>query len=95
MKIKAYTSVDDRSNTHYYRNFDLVSKLPDIGDTDGDLVVSGISPVDLDCENDGRVWDYEFYAISLSQDGEDFDVRYVCIERTFDDDDNGDAFNDD
>jgi hypothetical protein len=64
--IKAYVGYSERTNTHFYRTFEIVSDLPSIGDEINGWEVEGISPVSLDCEQGSdSVYDYDYYEIEL------------------------------
>lgn len=74
MKIKAYVSYDERTNTRSYREFDIVANLPTIGDfVSGGTwkgerhIVKDIIELEIDCEQGNfDVWDYEYYRIVLA-----------------------------
>lgn len=90
-KITAYTSYDERTNTRYSRDFEIVSGLPKVNDTftDAELTVTvkSVFPVALDCEQGSdEVWSYDFYCVecdAVNDEGEafDYDVKYICIRR--------------
>lgn len=76
MKIRAYTSYSERSNSRYYRDFEIVDKLPEIGDVvygdkDGATVdygererVNNIFAVSLDCEQgNDDIYNYDFFGV--------------------------------
>lgn len=71
MKIKAYTSYSERTNTRYYRDFEIVDKLPGIGEVIyeycGDRkTVTEINEVMLDYEQgNDKVYDYKYYALTI------------------------------
>lgn len=76
-KIRAYTSYSERSNTHYYTDFEIVDKLPQVGevvsgDNDGSTThyhgererVKSVSEVLLDCEQgNDEVYNYDYYEV--------------------------------
>lgn len=81
--IYAFVDYDDATKTHYYEDFKVIDKLPKIGDvrytTD---VVRRIVEVNLDCENDNSVYDYDFYKIKYEDTQYDnMYYEYVCIKR--------------
>lgn len=83
MKIKAYTGYGERNHTHYYNTFEVVDKLPEIGEvvygSEGHgerKVVTAINDAWLDCEQSSLdVYNYDYYVIDvkwqdLNDDGE-------------------------
>lgn len=87
-KIKIYTNYRERTNTHFYRYFDIVDKIPQVNEIvdesffDWDKKVftarnrvCKVERVDIDCEQGVSNW-------------EEYD--YYCVETIFEDlDDNG------
>ena len=71
MKIKAYVSCDEHNNKHLYRLFEVIDKLPKVGDEYGYHFGDGIKEVvkevvseKLDCEQgNDEVYDYQYYHI--------------------------------
>jgi hypothetical protein len=64
--IKAYVGYSERSNTHYYRDFEIVFYLPSVGDEIDGWEVKDVTPVNLDCEQGSdRVYDYDYYEIEM------------------------------
>lgn len=65
-KIKAYVNYNDRSKTHYYKNFDIIEKLPEVEATkkfNGEVVK--IEQIELDCEQPSQeVYNYNYYKIT-------------------------------
>lgn len=87
MKIKAYTNYNERSNTHSYREFDVIDALPEIGTTQSNgEVVKEINPISIDCEQGhDDVFYYDFYEIvSVWGEGNDERKYYVCIDTQLD-----------
>lgn len=84
--IKAYVRYNDRTNTHYYRNFEIVDRLPLLGEYINDDKVVGINKVELDCSQ-GRmeVYDYDYYEIVVEYFNLDDEVKtdyyYYAVER--------------
>lgn len=83
MRIKAYTSYSERTDTHYYRDFDIVGCIPTIGqeiwgsEYNGQHeIVKQVNPVELDCEQSNpEVYQYDYYQVitiveELNDDGE-------------------------
>jgi hypothetical protein len=65
-KIKAYVGYSARSNTHYYRDFEIVPYLPSVGDEIDGWDVQDITPAVLDCEQGSdRVYAYDYYEIDM------------------------------
>ena len=62
MKIKAYTSVNEHTNTHYYTIFEVVNKKPE-----GEW-----KEISIDCENDRKLFDYNYY---INDDGENIAIK--------------------
>lgn len=85
--IQAYTSYNDLYGKHYYRNFDIKTKVPEVGDTlfDGTFKVVGVNSVSLDCEQgDNKVYNYNYYEIEyieLDSDCDDVYVWYIAIKK--------------
>jgi hypothetical protein len=65
-KIKAYVGYSERSNTRYYRDFEIVPYLPSVGDEIDGWEVQDITPVVLDCEQGSdRAYSYDYYEIDM------------------------------
>lgn len=69
-KIKAYTEYDGRTNSYYYDYFEIVDKLPQIGDItlNGDIVeeITGIAEYRI--ENYGITeehYKYNYYIVDI------------------------------
>lgn len=79
MKIKAYTSYSERSNTHYHIDFDVVDVLPtDEENGDERKVIKSISPVAIDFEQgNDEVYDYDFYAVTFDIEQRDEDGNWI------------------
>lgn len=77
MKIRAYTGYSERSNARYYTDFEIVGKLPEVGeviygDSDNSVTpyhgererVTNVCAARIDCEQgNDEVYDYEFYEV--------------------------------
>lgn len=77
MKIKAYTGYSDSHRIHYYTDFEIVDKLPELGevvygDEDNCIHVNygerervcSIQKIELDCEQgNDEVYDYDYYKV--------------------------------
>ncbi len=72
MKIKAYTSFCESTKTHYYREFEIVNSLPQIGEVDEispaydgqKHTVVSIEECYIDCEQgNDEVYNYNYYVI--------------------------------
>jgi hypothetical protein len=64
--IKAYVNYSEYSNTHYYRQFQIVEYLPAVGDEIDGWTVESIDPVTLDCEQGSdQVYDFDYYTINV------------------------------
>jgi hypothetical protein len=81
--IKAYVGYSERSNTHFYQNFEIVSSIPSVGDEFDGLAVEDITPVVLDCEQGSdRVYDYDYYEINMADPVGDFhDTLYWAVKK--------------
>lgn len=85
-KIKAYVGYSEWQKKHFYRYFDIVDKIPTIGDIIEDEEVVDVSEVSLDCEQDNEdVYKYNFYKIITQVDewgdGEiEKNEYYLCTE---------------
>lgn len=70
-KIRAYVSYNEHTNTHYWREFEVVNDLPSVGeiiygsDYDGEkTVVTRVEEAYLDCEgNDRNIREYNLYVV--------------------------------
>lgn len=95
-KIRAYADWDDRTKTHYYKDFEIVEELPKVDeiyyeDSSSKEVVKSVESVRLDCENNDNVYNYDFYKIIVSCYDKDRDEvedneYYICIEKNTEDD---------
>lgn len=66
--IKAYVNYDERRGVHQYTNFEIVERLPEIGETfnQGDYECVAIEPVELDCEQGSdEAYNYSFYCCTM------------------------------
>ena len=83
MRIKAYTSYSEKSGTHYYRNFEVVSSLPEVGGDYEGYIVKSIVKVALDIEQGSeKVYDYDYYWIHAGdEDGDGTIDDYVAVEK--------------
>lgn len=85
--IKAYTGYNERTGTHYYRTFEIVDTLPEVGETcnQGDYKCTEINEVYLDCEQ-GKddVYNYNYYAATMQScdpdDGEPWN-EYFAVKK--------------
>lgn len=89
MKIRAYVSYSERTNTHYYTDFTVVDELPKIGEknlNESEEIVD-VTPVDLDCDQgNDDVYKYDYYKVTVKVTDEfdgNVDERegFVCIEK--------------
>ena len=73
-KIKAYTSYNEKTNTHYYHNFYEVYHAPGVGEEyEGGIVVE-LNEVYLDCQQDNdEVYNYNYW-IAKTFRKEDYEV---------------------
>lgn len=76
-KIRAYTGYSERRKTHYYTDFEIVNKLPEVGEVvygdDDNCIninygererVKSVSAVSLDCEQgNDEVYNYDYYEV--------------------------------
>ena len=84
-KIKVYTGYNYRTNTRYYKNFEVVDRLPEVGEIvwGGDYhgerdVVKAVLPVAIDPEQGSdEVWDYEYYAVTIALEEQDDDGEWA------------------
>lgn len=86
MKIEAYTGYNETCHQHLYNKFEIIDKLPALGDNFGTQVkycpnpakeiVTDIDEVELDCEQpNDKVYNYKYYEITTdyeekNEDGE-------------------------
>ena len=74
MKIKVCTRYDASSHTYFYSNFEIIDKLPAVGDDFGTQakycsnpakeVVTDIDEVEIDCEQpNDNIYNYRYYEI--------------------------------
>lgn len=94
MKVRAYVSMNEASNTHGYKDFEVIAKLPEVGETvymhSGiNETVKSIEPVKLDAEQGkSEVYNYNYYKIVI-EEKEEFmgdveineSVYYYAIEK--------------
>lgn len=82
--IRAYIDYDNATKTHYYEDFEIVEKLPKIEkEFCDDERVANIEEVELDCENDSKVYDYDFYVVTYEtkyDDEVEESEEYICIK---------------
>lgn len=84
-KIRAYTDYNERTNTHYYRDFTIEDEVPCIGDIYEHEEVKDIEPIRVDLENGRDVFEHDFYRVRTTFDGEydeaneDFSDYYIAI----------------
>lgn len=62
MKIKAYTNVNENTNTHYFKEFEVVNKKPE-----GEW-----TQIYIDTENDNKAFDYAYW---VNKDGEAIAIK--------------------
>jgi hypothetical protein len=77
--IKVYVGYNERNNAHYWRRFEIVDSLPEIGDEIDGWTVEEIYPAHLDCEQGSeRVYDFDYYEIKTREvEDEDSDTIYL------------------
>ena len=72
MKIKAYVGMDEYNKVRYYKNFEVVEEIPEVGEDfgyhfgDGVIeTVKDVQKLSLDPEQGSvDVYDYDFYKIT-------------------------------
>ena len=71
-KIRAYTGWNERTRTHYYTDFEIVDKLPEIGVVEEykwncyRKEIVDIREAYLDCDQgNSDVYNYDYYEISF------------------------------
>lgn len=84
MKIKAYVGYDERRGRRYWREFELLDKLPEAGDrfgpVEGEEAVR-IEAVRLDAEQgDMRVYNYTYWRVDTKDALGEEGSYYVCVE---------------
>lgn len=63
--IKAYVSMNEYKKIHYYRNFEIIERLPKKDETFKGEEIIEINEVSLDCEQgNDKVYDYDYYEIT-------------------------------
>lgn len=79
-RIKINVDYDEYKDSLYYRNFDIVTNLPEVGDIYEGHKVLAVTPVTKDPENDDRAAKYDCFRITTKGDADedDFD-SYVAI----------------
>lgn len=103
MKVKAYVRFDERNKVHFHREFEVVEKLPAVGEVDENrhrgerTTIKAIREVGLDCEQGSdEVYNYAYFAITkLEEQLNDEDqwefyeenVEYVAIAKELGDED--------
>lgn len=86
MKIKACVDYDKRSNMRYFRDFEIIEKLPKEDDVFNGGSVCDIYQVILKVKQvDNGVYDYDFYEIKVLHydDGEEPElfINYVALKK--------------
>lgn len=73
---------NERTNTSYYRDFEEIDQLPEIGDTFDGREVIEINEISMDCEqpHDDNFL-YDLYEIVCKDEDVDTVETYVCIEK--------------
>lgn len=82
--IKVLVGYNEVNNFHYYQNFEIVDELPKIGDEFEDSKVLAINPVNLDSDQLSYiVYSYDYYVVTLSNDGSKYDVynKLFCVSK--------------
>lgn len=83
--IKAYIDYDDETKAHYYEDFKIVERLPEVEEKFwNDERIANIEEVELDCENDSKVYDYDFYVVTYETKYDDEiekSKQYICIRK--------------
>lgn len=68
----------------YYKDFKIVERLPEVEENFwDDERVANIEEVELDCENDSKVYDYDFYVVTYEtkyDDEVEESEEYICIK---------------
>lgn len=99
-QIKVNVSYSERFNTLYWRKFDIVERLPLIGEervnADYRTVVRGIVKSDIDTCNRDEAYAYDYYVVTeelyeRAEDGEGWDFveeehSYIAIHKEIDED---------
>ena len=80
--IKIYTSCNEYTNTHYYRNFKVVDKLPAVGDTYEGGTVTELNEVQKDIENSGEAEDMDCYLVKYKDDEDEELEDYIAISHS-------------
>lgn len=83
-KIKAYIGWNDTNHAHYYKEFEIIEKLPEkknVFDENGERIIR-IESVRLDCEQGNEeVYNYDYYVATIEMDyGLETDW-YFCIKK--------------
>lgn len=71
MKIRAYVCFDERNKVHFHRDFEVVSRLPEIGETvygsdyDGEKEIAvAIREASIDtCQGNDEIYNYDYFEI--------------------------------
>lgn len=89
--IKAYVDYDNETKTHYYQQFDIVEKLPSVGDVcyedpfQKETIVD-IKEVSIDTEQgNDEVYNYLYYELVIEHLDKDDneteqDSNFICIK---------------
>lgn len=80
--IKIYTSYNEYSNTHYYRMFKVVDKLPAVGDDYEGGTVTELSEVQKDIENSDEAQDMDCYLVKYKDEEGEESEDYIAISRS-------------
>ena len=73
---------NERTNTNYFRNFEEIERLPEIGDTFDGREVIEIKELSMDCEQPhDENFLYDLYKIICKDEDADTVECYVCMEK--------------
>lgn len=82
--IKAYIGWNDKNHTHYYKDFEIIEKLPEkknVFDENGERIIK-IESVKLDCEQGNEeVYNYDYYVAKIEYDYGVTTDWYFCIKK--------------
>lgn len=85
--IKAVVSVDERTNTHYSKSFEVIESLPAVGDESYGYIVKEVKKVSIDWENRGEEYaEHDFYKVTscdeMDPDNSDNDiVEFYAVKK--------------
>lgn len=84
MKIRAYVRMDEVNKVHFYKDFEVVDFVPEVGDPCFGEEIKEITPVQLDVEQGkDEVYTYDYFKIITTMNKEFDKANNVYCERWY------------